>query len=718
MPDTLIREALDRFEESQDGSDYNRTWYEEDIAFARLGEQWDERIKKQRETERRPCLTINRCPTHIRQVVNDVRQNRPSIKVSPVDSGADPETAAIIDGLCRAIQRNGPGADVATDTAIDNAVTGGFGFFTLEIDYCHEQSFDKEIRFARVPNSLAIHWDVSSTAFDASDWDYAFESELLTEDEWDRRYPKASRTAWQGDTRDEVNYWLDRDQIRIARYWQREYYTEKLCLVQDQMGNAIPMWKKDLEELQEQFGELPGMITVIAEREVERKRVKRHLLSAVEELEDPVDWPGSMIPICPVWGDEVIHDGRRYFRSMIRDARDPQKMINAWRSAETEVILTQPRTPIFVPTGGIPKHEKRKWETANTRNYAYLEYDPQAGPMPQRQQMPGIPTGMVQAGLNAVEDFKSVLGQFNASIGQRDNETSGRAIVARQREGDTAQFHFPDNLNRAIRYAGQCLVEAIPSVYGARQAINILGEDETEKVVKLAQGGGMTEDGRERLYDLTVGKYDVTIKAGPSYATQREETRETLVEIVTRLPNAAPLLGDVLIEYLDIAGSDKIAKRLRTLLPPAIQQMEAEGAPAQLQDLPPEVQAIITNGMERIQQLEQQLREGDPERQKLQLEQKKVQSDAGFKDRELKIKEADAGIRQADAAQSIVLPLVQQVQGSNAQQAQVIAASLQGMQQMVQVVSQAVAQMAAAQAAPKRVVRDEGGAVVGVETVQ
>ena len=52
----------------------------------------------------RPMLTINKMPQHIRQVTNDIRQNRPSIRYRPADDKADPEVADILMGLVRHIE--------------------------------------------------------------------------------------------------------------------------------------------------------------------------------------------------------------------------------------------------------------------------------------------------------------------------------------------------------------------------------------------------------------------------------------------------------------------------------------------------------------------------------------------------------------------------------------------------------------------------------------
>jgi hypothetical protein len=200
--------------------------------------------------------------------------------------------------------------------------------------------------------------------------------------------------------------------------------------------------------------------------------------------------------------------------------------------------------------------------------------------MPKRETFAGVPAGALQESLNANDDMKSILGIYDASLGARSNETSGRAILARQRESDVSNFHFIDNLNRAIRYAGRCLVDIIPAVYSTRSSIRILGEDMKDKVARLA---GDNPDAEGGLYNLAVGKYDVTVRSGPSYSTQREETRETLIEIMRAVPDAAALLGDVLLDHMDFVGAPKVSKRLQLLLPLRIQQAEGIAPPPQTQ---------------------------------------------------------------------------------------------------------------------------------------
>tara|TARA_B100000700_G_scaffold311784_2_gene394501 strand:+ start:3327 stop:5189 length:1863 start_codon:yes stop_codon:yes gene_type:complete len=593
MDKDILAEALEKFDESQTVSSHNRDEAQEDIRFARLADQWPKDIKKIRTQEGRPCLTINRLPTFIRQVTNEARRTTPGVKVRPVDNGADEGTAEVIGGLVRAIERKG--GDVAKDTAVDHAVTSGFGFFRLEIDYVHPMSFEMECRFKRVPNPLMVHWDVNSSEADASDWEYAFVSEFYTKEQFEAAYPDADKVEFEGSTFDGVEHWLSDDNIRVAEYWERTQVKKKIV----QLNNGRVVREEHLPDLAREVLVAGGMDSEIAkqlkddevltaasidtgleavrERESTFNEVTRRVISGADVLEES-KWPGSTIPICPVLGDEVYSEGRRHFRSLIRDARDPQQMFNYWRSASTELVALAPRAPFIGPKGFVPKGHEEKWATANTRSHAHLEYEGQAAP--QRQPFAGVPAGAIQEALNASDDIKAITGIYDSSLGARSNETSGRAILARERQGDISNYHFVDNLNRAVEYAGRCLVEIIPHVYGAREAIRILGPDQKENVVNLTQEnpGEFKEDGERKLYNLGVGTYDVTVESGPNFATQREETREALLEILRVYPAAAPFIGPMLLRHMDVVGADDLADKVEAVTQP---QPGLPGQPAQ-----------------------------------------------------------------------------------------------------------------------------------------
>ena len=737
MPDEVIRDALERFRASQAASSVNREKAVQDIRFARLGIQWPDAIARQRQQEGRPVLTINRLPAFIRQVVNDARQNSPAIQVVPVDSGADVDTAQVIGGLIRAIER-GSNAAVAYDTALEHAVSCGFGFFRICTDYAAPDSFDQVAKIERIANPLSVHWDTNSTEFDASDWGFAFVSDMLLESEFKRLYPKAKAISWEAGRGDDWTDWFGEEKVRVAEYWERTEVKRKLLLLSD--GTAV---REDQLTDQIKAALMLSGVTPVREREAQDWTVKRRVINGAEVLEE-ADWPGSSIPICPVWGEEVVIDGLRHFRSLVRDATDPQRMFNFWRSASTELVALAPRAPWIVPEGGIPMGEEgEKWRTANTRSHPYLLYRPGAGAMPQRQPFAGVPAGAIQEALNAADDMKAITGIYDASLGARSNETSGRAIIARQREGDVGTFHFLDNLSRAIQYAGRVLVQIIPSLYSAQAAIRILGDDQKAKVVKLTQeagGGGAQPNGQPRLYNLSVGRYDVSVKTGPSYTTQREATRDALTQLAQAAPQMAPIMADIIVKLMDFPDADRAARRLMAMLPPQVQAAEHAD---QQSGIPPEAQMALQAMQQQLQQAQAQVQQMAAELQSKQAEQQLKAAEIQVKREEVGIKQGDQQLKAAELqarlqAEAEARALAQQqaqaeAEGDDAeaQMQQQMVAALTALAQQQQQASAAVAQVAQGQQgladalaqlaamvrAPRRLVRDEAGRPIGAEIV-
>ena len=606
--DTLA-EALEHFKLSEEAESENRKAWIDDVRFARLGEQWPDGVKRQREIDGRPCLTINRLPAMLRQVVNDARQNKPAIKVHPVDSGAKRETAEILNGLIRNIEYTS-NADVAYDTALDHAVTGGFGYFRIDVDYACDDEFDLDIKICRIANPLTVYGDENSTAADSSDWNKAFITELYTESEFEKRWKGAEKSNWESSYRDLPDGWRDNELVRVAEWWTREEVPAKLLKLSDGMVLYVNEYMRIKDILDAQG------ITVVGERDTKTNKVKQKIISGAEVLEEN-EWAGKFIPIVPVYGDEVMVEGKRHWISLTRWAKDPQQMFNYWRTASTELVALAPKAPYLGPKGAF-NTDANKWATANNVSYPYIEYD--GGVMPQRQPFAGPPAGALQEALNASDDMKSTMGIYDAALGARSNETSGRAILQRQRESDTATFNYIDNLSRAIRHAGRVMVDLIPKVYNAPRIIRVIHEDGSNESVPINQPftpdqakspqaqayeAGKTQetvDGLTRIYDVTTGKYDVTCEAGPSFSTKREEAAAQMIELGRMFPPMMQVAGDLLVKNLDWPGADDIADRLKAMLPPQLQ-----GQSPQVMQMRQQMQQMDQMAKQAVGQLNQQI---------------------------------------------------------------------------------------------------------------
>jgi hypothetical protein len=545
----------------------------------------------------RPTLTINKLPQHVRQVTNDMRQNRPGAKVIPVDDDADVQVAEIFNGMIRHIEYISD-ADVAYDTACENQVAYGEGYITLMTEYCEPNSFDQDIKIGRIRNSFSVYMDPLIQDPTGADAKYCFITEDLTKAEYERQYPDAApistlQSLGVGDQ--SISNWLNEDTVRIASYYYIDYEKAKLNMYPG--GQTAFQNTPEDKQLRAFYGEPKRT------RESVNPKVKYCKINGYEILEQN-DWAGKWIPVIRVVGNEFEVDGRLYVSGLVRNAKDAQRMYNYWVSQEAEMLALAPKAP-FIGYGGQFEGYEDKWKTANTNNWPYLEVNPDVTdgqgavlPLPQRAQPPMASSGLLQAKAGASEDIKSTTGQYNASLGMGSNERSGKAILARQREGDVGTYHYGDNLTRAVRHVARQLVDLIPKIYDTQRIARIIGEDGETKMVKINPEQPepvkkiVDEQGIviEKIYNPGVGKYDVVATTGPGYATKRQEALEAMAQLLQGNPQLWTVAGDLFVKNMDWPGAQEMAKRFAKTIDPKLME-DGDESPA-LQAAQQQIQAM------------------------------------------------------------------------------------------------------------------------------
>lgn len=557
----------------------NRERAKEALDFRNLI-QWDERTRNERETDpegARPCLVVDKLNQHVMQVVNDERQNRPQIKARPVDDFGDVETAKIFDGIIRHIQDRSR-ADVAYDTAFEAAVDGGFGFWRLLTQYTDPMSFEQDIVIKRGRNRFQFYLDPARQEPDGSDANYGFILYKVQKKDFKKEFGKEANEALQSFLYEgkEFTEWYGDDWVIYAEYFWKEKKKETIVLLKD---GSIRVKTKEDTDFQ-------------MERETEIVTVRWRKVTATKILTDG-EWVGDSIPIYEVVGNELDIEGKTYRSGLIRPAMDAQRVDNYATSAFVENVALAPRASYVAAEGQIESHADL-WKTANRRNISVLPYNPISVdgiivPPPRREPPPGVSTGWLSVMEQSQHNIQAAMGRYNATLGAPSNETSGKAISARNREGDTGSFHFSDNLTRSLRRTGQDIVNIIPKIYDTKRIARIIGEDgelgQATVDPNLADEAGnpiayqerTLENGKiEKIYNLGVGKYDVTIIAGPSYTTRRLESSEAMMEISRSNKEFLMQFGDIIFKAQDWPGAEKISDRFRKMLPPELKEEETD----------------------------------------------------------------------------------------------------------------------------------------------
>jgi hypothetical protein len=569
----LIKEARERLQLAWEKDKRNRQEAALDLRFI-AGDQWPDAVKSARERDGRPMLTINRLPQFLHQVTNPIREADLSIKTAPVDSNSDPQLAKVYDGLLKQIQYQSSMRTVIA-TAAEHQVGCGIGWVRICSDYAHDETFDQELRLKAIPNPLAVYDDPGAVEPDRCDSNWRFITQTMPKADFEAKYPKAALTDVDRPSDGEGGiYWFTDDEVRIAEYWKRVPIKKTMALLED--GSTIDLSDENMQRAMQLNPQAAAQVeaATVRTRVVDCYRVEQYLISGADVLEGPTEVPGKYLPQVPFIGMEVPVESGTYRMSLIRPVRDPQALYNYYRTASAESIALAPKAP-FIATAKMLERFQDQWATANVKNRPFLLYDVDEmapGARPERQMPPETPASLVNEALAAAEDMKGTTGIFDATMGARSNETSGVAIDRRQIQGDTANYHFGDNVQRSLEHIGRILVDQIPFIYDTERIIRILGDgDDKEEFVPINKVTAMDPMTGQPIVvnDLSQAKFDIRVRIARSADSKRLETAQFMGEFVNALPpEARMLVMDIWAKNLDSPGAEEIAKRLRNMVPP------------------------------------------------------------------------------------------------------------------------------------------------------
>jgi len=678
----IIDEAMRRLKRCVEAEAHNRAAAVEDLEFAN-GEQWPAEEIARRKISGRPMLQCNLLTKYIDQVVGDMLHNMPSVKVRPEDSRADINIAKIRQGAINNIfyLSNFKGI---YGYAARQQVTCAYGAWRILTRYTEENPFLQEAYIKGIRNPLLVYLDPDAQDQFGADAKFGFILEKIRLDEFKRRYPRAKMVSDSLPAGGELGneHWYDGETVTVAEYFtveEKEVEMFQLAsgevVTQEEFDEKVSQWRERNETLLAKLpaavgstvpGQPPGANQVPpphlsaptqaggagpqpvafqlqaeleqlgAEPKIVRSRmtkvtdIRHRVITAAEIVEGGIEgskFPGKYIPIVLSKGKELNVNGKNYNYSLIRNAKDPQKLFNYWHSAAAEYIALAPKAP-WVGTAKQFEGYEADYAAANVENMPFLKYnaDPDTPTPPQRNGAPQVPDAIFAQINRAEELVKSTIGMFNADVGAPGSEQTGAAIIARQRPGDVGTYEFSVNMARAVEHTGRILNEIIPEIYDSERDIRLRFMDETETFVPVnttvdaalravkgnpeAYNGldvdelremARTEGREARFNDITAGKYGVVVTTGPSYATQRQEASQALLMLMQAAPQEMSTALDLVVKNLDFKDADELESRLRKplLAKGIIEPRAGEKVP----EIPPDqaAQAEMATAQARVQ---------------------------------------------------------------------------------------------------------------------
>jgi hypothetical protein len=554
-----------------------REEYERCVRFSLYGEQWSESDISKRASSGRSIITNNKLSTNIRYVVNNFKSNPPSIKIHPKGSNANKNTAEILDGIVKYIQYNSDATESYAN-ALQSICAGGLGAWRV----APRSTNDKvELKIERIKDVLSVLVDPNAKSPNFSDMEYCFIINKISKHQFEREFPEHKDTY--NDSITQENGWGDKEFVQVGEFW----------------------------------------------RKVDNK-VEQIIFNGSTILER-VDYPGSLIPIVFVVGEDISIGSDRKIKCLITDVIDQQKILNYTKSEIVDSIQKSTKTKYLIDYNTLSTPEiQRLWNSANIESMPYLPYDGKSGIKPDEITPGSIPSEYIEGANEASQDIQFGMGIPNP-VTNIPSTQSGKAISLQLSQQNLQTYNFINSINLGIRYTGEIMLDLISYYYDEEDIMQILGVDGQMNSVPV--NTEYEENGKLVYHDLTKSaEYKCMVSIGPSYSDKRSEMLDTLSLLAKEMPIVGQTAADLIIQNMDFDAADSIARRIRAGMDPKI----LAATNATNNDDPDTMKNNLTAMTNQLQQLQQQNQELMQKLQevtnqnnlKLQIEQLKYQHDA------------------------------------------------------------------------------------------
>lgn len=639
-----LHDLRETYELDLQADDDNRKAAIEDKKFV-AGEQWDPEVLSRREGL--PCLVINTVPQFTAQLVGDWRTNRNAVKVIPAENG-DKAVADVRSDLIRAIETNARASRVY-DSAFESMIQCGDGAFRIGVRYANEDVFDQDIAIDPIDDALSVVWDRLSVDPTGRDATHCFVDDVLPAKEFKARWPEEDPSELNDKDRQSLaaSGWLETGSVRVTEHWRMIERPRLLVMFED---GAVHHFDDDAaENSYEDFIEKHG--PPVRSRIAPCRYAQMHLVTGHAILAGPYEYKLNRLPIVRMSGRTVSIGDRRVRYGLVRFMKDAARLRNFWRSIAAEQLGYAPKAQWLAPESAVEGREE-SFRQAHKNRDPLLVFNDDASAPPERLDPPPVQMALLNEAQVNTQDMKDVTGLHDASLGIKSNETSGRAIMARQREGDVASITYYDNGNAAILEAGDVINQLIGQIYDATRIVRIIGEDESVKLVTI------NDPMNPESPNIGVGKYDVAITTGASYTTRRVEAAEAMMEAVQVFPQMMEIAGDLVAKAQDWPGAEELAERLKKTIPPHLlsekekEDMPEGQDPQAMMQQQATLQEQIQAGMEELEKLrEENLKltlKAEIEAKKLEIDEFKAETDRMKVLADIAVKDEEFDIRRAE----------------------------------------------------------------------
>lgn len=533
------------------------------------GEQWTPEQKAEMAKQGRPTLTINKINPLYRLVVGYQSNNRMDTRFLPQsDSQSTEDVAEVLNSLTK-VESNRMGLNWVDTEVFSDGISTGRGYWDARLDFEKNDLGETKV-VAKDPFSIYIDPDCNDyelktasyiqesrwTSVDEIESCYGGEAAAIVRDQLAPSYQSALLPYFQQEEVTPLRFFGMYDGDKNLS-WRDVYnmdfvdrYAKRLRLIDSQyIISSIKPCFVDLET--GDFEAIPDDWLL-----PENQHKIEKCLAYAERVGNPmrvVKRPVKRVRWSVQCGDILIFDAwspyesytlipffpyfrRGKTRGMIEDMLDPQREINKKRSSIADILNRNANSGWLYHTEGLDPAQKENIRRFGSRPGINVEWKGNnASFKPERINPGGYPQGLDQLETKASNDLFQISGINESAMGQLDKVQSGRAIEARQRQAVLAIQMYQDNFSRSKKMQGEKFLELYQNHYTEPRMYRLLGEDGQLAQVAINQKAVTGTNGVERINDITVGKYSVSVDQVPMSASFKEAQFEEAMDILQKL---------------------------------------------------------------------------------------------------------------------------------------------------------------------------------------
>ena len=505
--------------------------------YSEAGAQWEGAYGDQ--FQNKPRLEFNKIHLAVIRIINEYRNNRFTTSFSPADDKGSDKLIDIVSGMFRADEQDSD-AQACYDNAFEEAVGGGFGAWRICAEYEDDEDDEDERqapRFEPITDAdSCVFFSLDAKKQDKSDAKECWVLTGMTREEFQEEFGQAAPV--QKTVRMDEFDWCRPELVYVAEYYKVEKVKKEVMIYSDPLGTETRYTKEDFDKdqtLQDYLSATGSKL--VRTKKVEKKQVRKYIMSGDRILEDCGIIPGQNIPIVPVYGKRWVYDGVERCMGHVRMAKDAQRLENMLRTITAQLAVTfKTEKPIFHPEQVSDPQIQNMWATDNVKDYPYLivnKVEDENG-----QTVPGAAIGYTKAPnlppavgalLSVVEqDLSDLLGNQQAAEVMQSNQ-SGKAVELIQNKIDMQAFIYMDNFAKALKRSGEIWLSMKKDLtVEINRTVKVIQKD-MQPAFENVNKEIVDEQGNMIDLDISKANLSVSVDIGPSSTSKKQATVRNLM---------------------------------------------------------------------------------------------------------------------------------------------------------------------------------------------